>query len=119
MMNDIFILNNFGAAVLDAEKHAQKLISRYDIYKTNLTKEEKAKVITENRKKRLIDIFEYLLKNYEWQFAYKFYLCRKEQFEKYNVLIDFNIPHCYYDKNNQCDLSCSFFNGKCTYKEEK
>lgn len=82
------------------------------------TKEEREE-IKAYKQQRLIDEFNYILNKYGWEYAERFYHIRKHKFEKYNIEIDLKIPHCKYNKENQCDITCPFFNGQCSYEEFK
>lgn len=84
------------------------------------TDEEKEEIRL-NQIYKLEQMFDFILKNYGWQYAKQFYewdQWRKE-FDKYDTVPNLNIPHCKYEKNYQCDIECPFFKGYCTYKEEE
>ena len=78
------------------------------------TKEEKEE-LCKYQQQRLLDEFNYILNKYGWEYAEGFYHMRKHRFEEYNVEINLKIPHCKYNKDNQCDIFCTFFNGRCCY----
>lgn len=78
------------------------------------TKEEKKQLFIYNQQK-LLDMFDYILNKYGWEYAEGFYNTRRNDFKKYNVEVNLKIPHCEYNKDNQCDMTCAFFNGRCSY----
>lgn len=65
-------------------------------------------------------MFDYILKNYGWFYAEKFYNeAWRDQFAKAEVAIDLCYPHCRYTRDKQCDLNCPYFNGMCTWEEDQ
>lgn len=78
------------------------------------TKEEKEK-LRKYQRQRLLDEFDYILNKYGWEYAEGFCNARKHRFEEYNIKVNLKIPHCEYSKDNQCDITCAFFNGRCSY----
>lgn len=82
------------------------------------TPEEKEEIRL-NQIWRLEQIYLLLLNKYGWKYAERFAEEEKEKFEKYNIRINLNVPHCEYTASGQCDLFCPFFNKKCLYKGEK
>lgn len=83
------------------------------------TPEEKA-ILAAAEKYKLEHMFDYLLKNYGWEYAERFYNWDQwhVKFEKCGLVPDFNYPHCRYTKEGQCDLLCPFYQGKCNYNWE-
>lgn len=82
------------------------------------TPEEKEEIRL-NQIWRLEQIYLVLLNKYGWKYAERFVEEEKEKFEKYNIQINLEVPHCEYTASGQCDLFCPFFNKKCLYKGEK
>lgn len=85
------------------------------------TKEEK-KILRLNKVWRLEHMFDYILKNYGWEYAEGFYFHKNwhEKFKKLNITPKLKVPHCKYtyDGSYQCDMFCPFFDCKCTYNAE-
>ena len=77
--------------------------------------EEEKEELHKYQQQRLLDEFDYILNKYGWEYAEGFYHMRKHRFEEYNLEINLKIPHCKYSEDNQCDVTCAFFNGRCCY----
>lgn len=141
--NKIPIVTGLGSAILDADMHVETKgnaplptvtweeaseevrndpniswismpITGNKFFYRKYTKEEKKQLFTYNQQ-RLLNMFDYILNKYGWEYAEGFYNTRRNDFKKYNVEIDLKIPHCKYNKDNQCDITCAFFNGRCCY----
>jgi len=77
-----------------------------------LTPQEKEQLKL-NEQYHFKEMYKYLLKNYGWEYADRFYQDKKLTFEKEQY------PRCKLkDEKSQCNLFCSFFNNQCTYEEE-
>lgn len=60
----------------------------------------------------------YLLNKYGWEYAERFYNLKEKDFKRYNIVKDcLKVPHCKYACDGQCDISCYYFNKKCSYEE--
>lgn len=105
MRNDPSVMWITNATILGQEK--KYCFRRY-------TKEEKEE-LRKYQQQRLLDEFDYILNKYGWEYAEGFYHMRKYRFEEYNIEVNLKIPHCEYSKDNQCDMTCAFFNGRCCY----
>ena len=65
-------------------------------------------------------MFDYILKNYGWEYAEGFYNWNqwREKFDRHGIVPNLKIPHCEYTGSRQCDLFCPFFEKKCTLEEK-
>lgn len=81
------------------------------------TPEEKEEIRL-NQKWRIEQITKTILEKYGWEYAERYVKENKEKIDKYEIKINLIIPHCQYESNNQCDLFCPYFRGKCIYTEE-
>ena len=83
--------------------------------------EQEKKEIELNKRWRLAEMFNYILENYGWRYALKFYEHSywRKKFEEAGVVPNFQFPHCEYEESGQCDLECSFFKGTCCYEERR
>ena len=109
--NRAFVVTGLGAAILDAEMSVKR---KYRFCKYTEEEEEKEE-LCKYQQQRLLDEFDYILNKYGWKYAEEFYNARRSRFEEYNIEVNLKIPHCEYSKDNQCDITCAFFNGRCSY----
>lgn len=80
-----------------------------------LTPEERAR-ITDARRIYLMRVYTYILENYDYESARAYYNRRKKEFDEVEAVPEFNIPHCEYTKDRQCDLFCYYYKeGKCIW----
>ena len=66
---------------------------------------------------KILNMYDYLLNNYGWDYADYFWNYSRggsEKIKKYN-LKEKKLPHCKCTKDGQCDLFCPYFCGKCNY----
>ena len=103
-------MRNDPSIVWITDKTSSGRVRKYRFCK-KYTKEELRKY----QQQRLLDEFDYILNKYGWKYAEGFYNARKDRFKEYDVEVNLKIPHCEYSKDNQCDITCAFFNGRCSY----
>ena len=75
--------------------------------------EEEKEELRLNQEWRVNGIVKYLSKYYGWRYA--------EQYaQQHNdiVKIELRMPHCRNLENEQCDLFCPYFKGRCIYQKE-
>ena len=149
MWNGDYVIRGLGAAILNAEMHAKKLPEAQGISLAPIvnfeddtvenqnnpkivwwtkgkkrfrfrdhTKEEK-RILEAAEKYKIEQMFDYILKNYGWEYAERFYNWDqwRKLFDKHGIIPNLKIPHCEYAVNHQCDLFCPFFKKKCTLEE--
>ena len=149
MRNGDYVIRGLGAAILNAEMHAKKLPEAISISLAptvnfeddtienqnnpkivwwtkgkrkfrfrNHTEEEK-RILAVAEKYKIEQMFDYILKNYGWEYAERFYNWDqwRKLFDKHGIIPNLKIPHCEYAVNHQCDLFCPFFEKKCTLEE--
>ena len=63
-------------------------------------------------------IIKELLEKNGWEYAKKYIIEKQDKMIKYGIETQLIVPHCLYEKNNQCDLFCPYFDKICTYKGE-
>lgn len=150
MRNRDYVIRGLGAAVLNAEMHAKKLseaigislvpIVNFEddtIENQNNSKivwwtkgkkkfrfrdhtEEEKRILTAAEKYKLQQMFDYILKNYGWEYAERFYNWDqwRKLFDKHGIVPNLKVPHCEYTDSRQCDLFCPFFKKKCMLEEK-
>ena len=150
MRNGDYVIKGLGAAVLSAEMHAEKLpeakgislnpVVNFEddtIENQNNSKivwwtkgkkkfrfrdhtEEEKRILTAAEKYKLQQMFDYILKNYGWEYTERFYNWDqwRKLFDKHGIVPNLKVPHCEYTDSRQCDLFCPFFKKKCMLEEK-
>ena len=150
MRNRDYVIRGLGAAVLNAEMHAEKLpeakgislnpVVNFEddtIENQNNSKivwwtkgkkkfrfrdhtEEEKRILAAAEKYKIEQMFDYILRNYGWEYAERFYNWDqwRKLFDKHGIVPNLKVPHCEYTDSRQCDLFCPFFEKKCTLEEK-
>ena len=79
------------------------------------TQEEKEEIKL-NEQWRIVQIYNFLLQTYGWEYAELYKKENKKIIVLYDIKLEEAIPHCKYVEDGQCDLFCCFFNGGCNYE---
>lgn len=150
MRNGDYVIRGLGAAILNAEMHAKKLPEAQGIslapivnfeddtvenqnnpkivwwtkgkkkFRLRDHTEEEKRILAAAEKYKIEQMFDYILKNYGWEYAERFYNWDqwRKLFDKHGIAPNLKIPHCEYTGSRQCDLFCPFFEKKCTLEEK-
>ena len=82
--------------------------------------EEEKRILTAAEKYKIEQMFDYILTNYGWEYAERFYNWDqwRKLFDKHGIVPNLKVPHCEYTDSRQCDLFCPFFKKKCMLEEK-
>ena len=150
MRNGDYVVRGLGAAILNAEMHAKKLPEAIGISLVPIVNfeddtienqnnpkivwwtkgkkkfrfrdhtEEEKRILTAAEKYKIEQMFDYILRNYGWEYAERFYNWDqwRKLFDKHGIVPNLKVPHCEYTDSRQCDLFCPFFKKKCMLEEK-